>query len=356
MRCEECLPLVEEYVDGELKSADAEQVTAHLSLCATCAGEVDELVREQEMYANYRRELEVTPAMWNVVRARIEDEKAAQHDTVFNRLQTWFAGSFATGFPLRAAMTAALIFIALGITTVGLIKYLNRRQPTVASKQEQVRETQQTPKAAEASVLDKANANETTLARNPDERVTPDESTVNSDVSGQEQKKVFIASGSAASSSRADKRRQAKPSTDDAVQPVEADDGNFIANVTRDVPAPLGDAESEIASHVEKAQMLLRSFRNVRLAETSHAPDVAYEKEQSRKLLYRNIILRREAMARGNAPAEKLLGTLEPILLDIANLPDRATARDVRNIERRMQKKEIVATLQIHSLIAANSY
>ena len=94
----------------------------------------------------------------------------------------------------------------------------------------------------------------------------------------------------------------------------------------------------------------------MRLAETRHAPDISYEKKESRKLLYKNIVLRREAATQGNARAEKVLSTLEPILLDIANLPNRATARDVRNIEQHMRKKEIVATLQLHSLISPNSY
>jgi hypothetical protein len=41
-------------------------------------------------------------------------------------------------------------------------------------------------------------------------------------------------------------------------------------------------------------------------------------------------------------------------LLDIANLPNRARSGDVRSIERRMEKKEIVATLQVRTLVAAN--
>jgi hypothetical protein len=48
-------------------------------------------------------------------------------------------------------------------------------------------------------------------------------------------------------------------------------------------------------------------------------------------------------------PAEELLGSLEPFLLDIANLPDRPSNGDVRSIKERMQKKEIVSALQIYS-------
>ncbi|MBA2734286.1 MAG: hypothetical protein H0U54_15580, partial [Acidobacteria bacterium] len=86
----------------------------------------------------------------------------------------------------------------------------------------------------------------------------------------------------------------------------------------------------------------------------NRALDVSYEKEQSRKLLYQNIALRRDAVTRGDQPATEILNTLEPILLDIANLPNRAKARDVRSIEQDMKKKEIVATLQVRTLVASN--
>jgi hypothetical protein len=71
-------------------------------------------------------------------------------------------------------------------------------------------------------------------------------------------------------------------------------------------------------------------------------------------LLYQNIALRRDAAARGDQSTTEVLNTLEPILLDIANLPNRAKARDVRSIEQRMEKKEIVAALQVRTLVASN--
>jgi hypothetical protein len=44
-------------------------------------------------------------------------------------------------------------------------------------------------------------------------------------------------------------------------------------------------------------------------------------------------------------PTKSLLADVEPILIDIANLPDHARAEDVRAIKDRMQKTEIVAAL-----------
>jgi hypothetical protein len=102
----------------------------------------------------------------------------------------------------------------------------------------------------------------------------------------------------------------------------------------------------EVARHIERAQLLLRSFRNTR--DTGDF-DVAYEKQRSRTLLSQNTVLRRGAEAKGNMPVGELLGSVEPFLLDIANLPDKPNSDDVRSIKTRMQKKEIIAALQIYS-------
>lgn len=110
---------------------------------------------------------------------------------------------------------------------------------------------------------------------------------------------------------------------------------------------PFTDVET--ARHIEHAQMLLRAFRNIRDASTQPQSDLSYEKQQSRVLLSKNILLRRDAEAKGNIPVEELLGSLEPFLLDIANLRDRPSNDDVRSIKQRMQKAEIVSALQIYT-------
>jgi hypothetical protein len=115
--------------------------------------------------------------------------------------------------------------------------------------------------------------------------------------------------------------------------------------------------DSKTARHVEQAQLLLRSFRNARLADAGRraSSDVAYDKRQSKKLLYQNIVLRREAASRGNLPVESLLDSLEPILIDIANLPDRPAPEDLREINARMRRKNLVAMLQISSVESASA-
>ena len=107
---------------------------------------------------------------------------------------------------------------------------------------------------------------------------------------------------------------------------------------------PFVDAET--ARHIERAQVLLRSFRNT---ESDTEFDLSYERQSSQRLLAKNVLLRRDAETKGNLPMEDLLGSLEPFLLDIANLPDAPTPDDVRVIKARMEKKEIITALQVYS-------
>ncbi|HEX8072809.1 MAG TPA: zf-HC2 domain-containing protein [Pyrinomonadaceae bacterium] len=115
------------------------------------------------------------------------------------------------------------------------------------------------------------------------------------------------------------------------------------------------DAETLTVSHVEQSELLLRAFRNARLDERG-AADLAYERRRARQLLYQNMVLRREAEAAGNVQLSDLLDSLEPILLDIANLPAAAPAADVRAIQARMQRKNLVALLQVNSATLARAY
>jgi hypothetical protein len=105
----------------------------------------------------------------------------------------------------------------------------------------------------------------------------------------------------------------------------------------------------ETIRHFEKAQLMLRSFRNASAAKSFAATDLAYERQMSRRLLYQNILLRRDAEMKGNLPAEEALSGLEPFLLDIANLPDKPSSSELGGIRERLQRKELIASLQISS-------
>lgn len=111
---------------------------------------------------------------------------------------------------------------------------------------------------------------------------------------------------------------------------------------------------TELVSHFERAQILLRSFRNVKPSTAEATFDLSYEKRMSRELIATNMLLRRNAETRAEATAKELLGQIEPLLLDIANLRDAPSRDDVRSIKEMIQKQEIVAALQLYSARASN--
>ena len=115
------------------------------------------------------------------------------------------------------------------------------------------------------------------------------------------------------------------------------------------------DAETMTAMHFEKSATLLRAFRNVRLNEPGTAAEVGYERKRAQQLVYQNMMLRREADAAGDVQISSLLESLEPILIDIANLPDKPDADAVRVIRERVERKNIVGLLQVNSTALARA-
>jgi hypothetical protein len=127
------------------------------------------------------------------------------------------------------------------------------------------------------------------------------------------------------------------------------------ARSTDTQPVRPADTQTMTALHFEKAETLLRAFRNVRLDEPDSATEVSYERQRARQLVYQNMMLRREADANGDVQISSVLESLEPILLDIANLPDKPDDAAVRVIRERVERKNIVGLLQVNSTALARA-
>lgn len=142
-------------------------------------------------------------------------------------------------------------------------------------------------------------------------------------------------------------RKHLPPPAREDLQPAPVNTATPIESelaVASPITNPFVDPET--ARHIERAQILLRSFRNT---EGSSAFDLSYEQQSSRRLLAKNVLLRRAAEVKGKLPIADLLGSLEPFLIDIANLPDAPTRDDMHAIKARMEKKEIITALQVYS-------
>jgi hypothetical protein len=117
--------------------------------------------------------------------------------------------------------------------------------------------------------------------------------------------------------------------------------------------APL---ELRVAEHVESIELLLRSFRNARPIGGESAPDVSFEKALARKMIGQNNRLRYEAILSGELPVGDLLGSAEPFLLEIANLPENPSEDQTLSIRRLLKENGIISELRLYSVALRPSY
>lgn len=135
MKCQDCELLLEEYFDGETDERATDAIAAHLKTCAACSAVCDGLAAEQSLYASYEREVEVTPALWTGVEARLRAERREAGGKVgfLQRLQGWLAPLLVAP-RFSPAMTAAMVVLAVVATAV-VMKSIgggNTKPPVIA--------------------------------------------------------------------------------------------------------------------------------------------------------------------------------------------------------------------------------
>jgi hypothetical protein len=290
MKCDECAPLLEDYLCNEVDGATEKALAEHLHACDSCAREYELLRREQELYA--RSEVEIAPDFWSGVQARIATENRSRAQG--------FAGLFNA---FRFAPVAAIACLLVVVGSVGLWRYFSPRTDRPMTAQ-----IQNAPQVGVTTTTEKS---------------LPQIETVKSDAV----RPIRLVSPS---SSRADARKTVKsvPSTNEVVE------NKPLSN----------DLDADSARHLEQVEMLLRSFKNGRHSNTL---DLTYESGLSKDLLARNVLLRRDAELSGDEPLTRLLDQFEPFLVDIANLRDNSDAKEIHNVRERLAKSEIIAA--VHS-------
>jgi hypothetical protein len=292
MKCEVCVERLEEYLDGEVPAEEQEQLSAHLITCAGCSETFGALTAEQEMFARYERDVEVPPFLWT----RIAQDTVAAN---IGKGGGWRAYFFAK--PLAGVIAILLAAIAVGVV------YVMSRRPT---PKEIVKQTDPTlPRYGTDLVQERVNRDEEQPQVKPEEIVSVPR-----------------------------QQRRVRP----AIKHTPRIDQSDV--LSSDL-GYLDIDDQDTAKHIEQTQNLLRSIRNVSVTDGDEEIDVSYDKALSRRLLSENIVLRRDAEMKAKFPTKTLLADVEPLLIDIANLPDRARPEDVRVIKERVQKTEIVAAL-----------
>jgi hypothetical protein len=337
-------------IDGELDATEARAVESHLADCHACQHAREDFMLMREEIISYSVEPDVIAqrnALKNVLSAGARGAPVSSASSRGWRER--IVGVFALPHmspALGAAFALLLIAVVIGVV-------LMRRPERV--------EVANTPNHDA-----RANANNG-VAVTPAPTTSPNEpaiATATRQPRATEQKRVEgiarIEIASVGKSRRASNLNAMKSRTDEARQPkiidrlklplapkLLVDPAELVETEIATLRSKVEPSDLGTSQHVEQAQRLLRSFRNARTEGEPSVEDIAYEKRRSRELLYRNIVLRREAVAKGNTSVASVLDSLEPILIDIANLPDNPARADVHAITERMKKKNIVAMLQV---------
>ena len=291
----------------------------------------------------------LAPSASDAALARILSAKAQSAKTKAPAWRNPLPALFESFTP-RVAAIAALIAIAV---TIGAITFFSLRSPDNLASNNAA-----TPDAPAKTVDDPSNAG----------APKPDETTDLSDATAQKTKGT---KGRQPGRAKPTENRRLKPEGERTapVQPprpqvgvpptyaiVEDPSESPLRSQPSESPLRMAGAETFTARHLEQSEVLLRSFRNARPAKAGAAPAIAYERRRARQLLYQNIRLRREADDTGDVEVGSLLGSLEPILLDIANLRDKPDKDEITAIRERVERKNLVALLQVNSTTVARAY
>ena len=305
---------VSSLIDGELPAQEAREVERHLLSCGECEQLRADFLNLRSQIAGFESSLEPV-----VQKRALKKILSAQRRAPAPRLQ-W-------GFGKAVAFASLLVVAAI----LGLLLYQssNSRGP-----QSELNAAVQNPSPVPAASVEQ-------LKQAAPEQ-SPEPAPENAQPApGKEDKE----------SNNPQRRTPSAPVKRPLVR--EPKPGEQFASIPERVRS--ADAETMTALHLEKSETLLRAFRNVRLNEPGSAAEVGYERKRAQQLVYQNMMLKREADARGDVQVGSLLESLEPILLDIANLPDKPDRDAVRVIRERVERKNILPLLRVNSTALARA-
>ncbi|HET9710245.1 MAG TPA: zf-HC2 domain-containing protein [Pyrinomonadaceae bacterium] len=295
---------ISSLIDGELSTAEAREVERHLHSCIECQQVRADFLNLRSQIAGFETSLE--PSVQNRALKKILSTPRRAP-----------ARGFAWGFGTQAAAFATLVIVA---AIIGFLIYRSSNTPT---NDKHVAIQTPTP-VPTASVQQKQPEPEASPSPNKgDEQTAPRRSP------SPAPKKPLV--------------REPKPGE------------QFAAIPSTPEPARSADTQTMTALHFEKSETLLVAFRNVRLNEPGTTAEVAYERKRAQQLVLQNMMLRREADAAGDVQVSSLLESLEPILIDISNLPDKPDKDAIRVIRQRVERKNIVPLLRVNSTALARA-
>jgi len=297
---------ISSLIDGELSTGEAREVERHLLTCSECEQLRADFLSLRSQIISFETSLQ--PEVQNRALKKI---LARPRRAPVRGLQ-WNFGTQALGF--------AMLLIVAAI--IGFFAYQNSQNQRGQKDLAVV----QTPSPAPAATVEPAKQPDANAQGSPEPQPSPNKGNEEKSPRPAPNKRPIV--------------REPKP-------------GEQFAAIPERVRS--ADAETMTAMHFETSERLLMAFKNVRLDESSAAEEVSYERKRAKQLVYQNMLLKREADAAGDVQISSLLENLEPILIDIANPPDRPDENTVRAIRERVERKNIVGLLRVNSTALARA-
>jgi anti-sigma factor RsiW len=360
-------------VDGELAPHEAARLCAHIEGCAACrhAREAFLLLRKElRSYEWAADPYTQSSALASILGAHTSESKTAAPSagawatnrpstprTLFGRLSERLNEAFSVR-RLRPAHVATLALLLIAcVLSVRWLTSSNYASRTPQSGASAVANVNSPPVQARESVKSSENRN------------AIDSPTVHSDKTPKPPRPVVTASSRRVKREEARGRRegfragrrgleglrrdQPQELTRDFAPALPPSSASVVALYTASSVRVADDPALRVGRHAERVERLFRSFRNARLTESDTTLDVADARRLSKRLLYSNIALRREAERAGDLPVEGLLDSVEPILVDISNLPNSPSPDAVGSIKERIRRRQLVGALQAQGMLAS---
>ncbi len=329
MNCEKYLNLINDLVEGELDKEASDEVNLHIFSCQNCEIEFEVLTNEKEMYSHFL--FEVEPPKDLSARFQAKLESVNEEKIVLATSQNWLA-SFFSSLSFKPILAGAIVLLAFGFGYFWLKDGANKPEKALVSQTP-------FPNSLPAVIPE----NREFEAKEPN--VTPPEIARERNVSTKKIEKDLPIKIRAVDVKPKAIAEDSKPFVDKNKQ-RNVDKSPKLSNEDLTQIKEIQAFEVETAKQMERVEMLLRSFRNVRYEEGVEEYDVAYEKQQAGKLLAKNIQLRQQSENYGTMLASELLSKVEPYLLDISNLENNPSEEEILEIKQRVKSQNIIVSLQ----------
>jgi hypothetical protein len=324
---------VSQWLDGELPASELRALELHLLECHDCQqARADFMSLGSEIGSYALRPVQPMPSRLArlVAPSPISSRKSKP-------------GQFAGGLVPRRLHPAWATLAAMLLIACGIVLVLKLRSPRPDPTSSSVAQSSPAARPAASLTVNQSNpaaADSRGAVKPPDQAVKVLRPTPQS---------PRLETSARLTVSNRNSRRSAKPNAGELVAQADKTEEEALDMNLADALTGSADSETLTARHVEQSELLLRSFRNLRPGSNGVAGDLSYERRWAQQLFYQNVMLRREADSAGDVQVATLLESLEPVLLDIANLPQRAPGTEVRAIKDRLERQNLVALLQINS-------